>query len=812
MGTNLVNRVIISDGVTTEPLTPTVPVTVTSDAVADLTVNKLDSRDPTVAGNLLVYTILVNNHGPARAEGITLTDILPSEVTLVSVGLSQPATSIQGTCTSQNNTVACELGSLAAGATTTVTLAVIPTATATTTITNSVTVSSLTRDANPENNLTDETTQITPESAGVANLTIVKDDAQDPVVKGNLLLYLLTVRNNGPDTATNVTLVDTLPPNVDYISGTSNGGSCTKTGSTLLCNLQDLAYGEEVDAVITVRPTQTGPITNTAIVASDERDTTPDDNTDTEGTLVVQAPLPVDVAVTKFDWPDPVVAGNLLVYTITVVNNEAFMATNVSLTDTLPSKANLVSLTASRGDCTEDNHMVICDLDTLAQQTPVTLTLVVIPEAMGTLTNTVTVNSSDMDKDPANNSVTQTTAITAPSNQADLAVHKTAVANPVAAANSVAVGNLVAYTITVHNAGPNPATGVTLADALPSTLDFSSATASQGYCQEVAGTILCNLGTLSNQATLTVTLVVVPTEAGTFVNSVTVASDEEDTNTANNMDTETTTVTDRSSSWADLAVHKDAAPERGVQGNLLAYTLTITNYGPNPATGVTLADALPSEVKFESVTTNYGHCTEAGGTLLCHVGTLPSEAVAVIVIIVRPVQTGVAHNTVTIASDEQDPALDNNTSRVQTRIDPPGAGEADLAIDKQDAPDPVAVDQQLFYTLTVTNHGPDPAHDITLTDPLPETVIFDTVTSSQGHCAEIGGTLLCRLGTLSAGESLMVTIAVTPTATGIIHNRAIVAGNENDTNLVNDEAIAETTVADVGDNTKRVYLPLVLRE
>jgi uncharacterized repeat protein (TIGR01451 family) len=123
------------------------------------------------------------------------------------------------------------------------------------------------------------------------------------------------------------------------------------------------------------------------------------------------------------------------------------------------------------------------------------------------------------------------------------------------------------------------------------------------------------------------------------------------------------------------------------------------------------------------------------------------------------------------------------------------AAKADLGLAVEDSPDPVQVGGQLVYTNVVTNGGPDASQSTTLTATLPASAAFVLVQTTQGQCAGVT-TLVCPLGTLPAGASATVTIAVQARSTGSISYSANVAGTPDPTGLTgNNAATATTTVA-----------------
>jgi uncharacterized repeat protein (TIGR01451 family) len=120
-------------------------------------------------------------------------------------------------------------------------------------------------------------------------------------------------------------------------------------------------------------------------------------------------PGDADLALTKSDSPDPVVAGNNLTYTIRVQNLSPLPATSVVVTDTLPSGVDFVSATG--GNCQRSGRTVTCDLGQVDAGSTATVTIVVKTKKDGSLSNTASVASPE-DIALANNSATVTSTVT----------------------------------------------------------------------------------------------------------------------------------------------------------------------------------------------------------------------------------------------------------------------------------------------------------------------------------------------------------------------------------------------------------------
>jgi uncharacterized repeat protein (TIGR01451 family) len=608
----------------------------------------------------------------------------------------------------------------------------------------------------------------------VADLSLTKSDAPDPVLAGEELTYTLTVDNAGPRSATGVQLTDTLPATTTFVSAVPSQGSCSESAGTVTCALDTIADEGSASVEIKVTPQEGGTITNQAAVTSDEGDPSPASNTASADTAVSPA---ADLELTKSDSPDPVPAGGLLTYTLGVHNAGPSSAAAVQLTDTLPAGVTFESATPSQGSCSETAGIVDCGLGTLADEANASVVIKIRPQSTGTITNQANVLSLALDADmPDNSASAETTVVPA----ADLSLTKTDSPDP------LLLGQQLTYTLTVQNSGPETATAVSLTDTLPGDVTFDSATPTQGSCSESAGTVTCALDAIADAGSASVEIKVTPQATGTIINEATVSSEVGDPNTADNSASVQTTV----DPVADLSVSKSDSPDPILVEELLTYSLSVHNAGPSSAAGVSLTDDLPAGVTFDSAVPSQGTCSEESGVVTCTFGTLADEDTVTVEIKVRPQAAGSISNQADVTSDTHDPASADNSASTETTVN----RVADLSLTKSDSPDPAVVNEQVTYTLSIHNSGPSNATGVSVTDTLPGGVNYESATPSQGTCSEAAGTVSCALGTVTNGSDATVTIRIRPQSAGAITNEASVTSDATDPSSGNDSASAETTV------------------
>jgi uncharacterized repeat protein (TIGR01451 family) len=126
-----------------------------------------------------------------------------------------------------------------------------------------------------------------------------------------------------------------------------------------------------------------------------------------------------------------------------------------------------------------------------------------------------------------------------------------------------------------------------------------------------------------------------------------------------------------------------------------------------------------------------------------------------------------------------------------------GSG-ADLSITATATPDPVNTNDDLTYSLVVTNGGPANATGVEVTMELPADVTFVDGNTPQGSCsgppAGTPGPARCTPGTIANGATVTLSIEVSPTTAGPLTLSASVSGTESDANTTNNSATVNVTV------------------
>ncbi len=526
-------------------------------AAADLRVTISDSPDPVVAGSVITYTGTASNAGLSpvtTSDGGSLRIPVPPDTTFGS--MTMPG----WTCALATGVVTCTPNStFASGASApyTMTVTVAPGTAAGTTIQATATIGSNHEDPTPSNNVASTTTIVA--SSTQADL-VVTNTVPAVVVQGTAFTFTQTVTNNGPATAANPSFTTQVPAGSTFSSITtpSAGWTCVgPTAGSITCTRNTpLALNEA--AVFSLNLTASGAagsnLSSTAYAQTSTSEPTTQNNVATASTNII-APNSADVAITVSDFPDPVVAGESILYTQNVVNNGVIPALNVVVTFPTPPNTTYSYIDEPAGwDCSTfplpgtpspgNAGTITCTKASLAvgetASFPLTVS-VAAATAAGTVINyTATISTTTTDSVPANNTSSASTLVGS-ATSADVMIEKTTSSNP------IRTGANLLYNLRVTNNGPATATNVTVTDPLPANLTYISSDSSRGTCSYNAGTrtVTCLMGTLTNGqvGVATIRVTVDAAASGQTLNNVaTVAATQPDPVPANNTSASPVTV------------------------------------------------------------------------------------------------------------------------------------------------------------------------------------------------------------------------------------------------------------------------------
>jgi uncharacterized repeat protein (TIGR01451 family)/fimbrial isopeptide formation D2 family protein len=640
-----------------------------------------------------------------------------------------------------------------------------------------------------------------------ADLAVTKTDGKTQYVPGTTSTYTIVVANNGPSDVTGARVLDTMPAdfaNPTWTATWSMGSMPAITGgSGSIDLLVDLKNGETVTFVVTapIRPEATGNITNVVTVAPPDGvpDPTPGNNTaiDTD-TFLAPAALAVTKSVRDING-GVVVAGDRLRYTIIVRNTAAApaeAAANVTLSDLIPANTTYVgNLTFTQGSLTGSQAGgVTGSLGTLAPGSAVTVTFDVRVDAgivpSTVITNTATVaGTGAVSGLPLNGS--DSVGIATPT-AADLRITKQSSPDFVA-------GTRVTYVLVVTNAGPSPASAVTVTDTLPAGLSNATwtATYSGGASGSPSGTGNVNASVnipVGGVARFTVQADADPALAapGTITNTATVQNPLglPDPNPDNN----TSTVVTPTSAVTDLAVTKTDGLAQYVPGAPVTYTIVVTNNGPSVARQASVIDVLdPAIVASASWTAVFTGAESAGNTSgtgsLDEIIDLSAGGTATYTVVAQTLATATTSlaNTVTVSpsnlSTDPDPA--NNTATDTDTVLLPAALQVVKTVLDVDGGFVLPGDT-LRYTIVVSNAAGVPAREaavnVMLEDLIPTHATYaGNLTFTQGalNGSQASG-VTGSLGTIAAGQSATISFDVTVDAgtpdSTVIANTATATG------------------------------------
>jgi uncharacterized repeat protein (TIGR01451 family)/gliding motility-associated-like protein len=754
-GTQITNTAVVASLSDPEtPLTSDPSIVVVEEPFPIIQITKRAASTEVIAGNDLVYTITVRNVGTAPAASVVVTDDLPEGTTFVSANAGGVHNA---------GIVTWNLGTINPGQsqTLTVTVNVRSDIEPGTIIRNVAVVESpdipdpIETDPDPENEVVVEV---------VADLRISKAATTDSIRSNTQLTYIISVSNVGSSNAQQVRVTDQLPTNTTFVFA-DNGG--THNSGTVTWEIPTIAAGTSIDLQLVVLVGQLNDgdqIRNVAVVTSP---TDPEGPEESDPDIVIIDNRAPELNIVKNPQATEVVAGQNFSYTIVVSNTGTAPARDVVVTDALP--AGLTFVSADNGG-THSAGTVTWNIPILAIGQSVTLSLVVnlnsnVP-AGTSIRNVAVVDSPDnpedpipSDEDPGSDTEVEVEAI------ANLAITKAV------SQSNVVAGAPVTYSLTISNSGLSDALTVLVRDLLPVGTSFISAD-NGGALNNGAVIWTIPVVKAGEQVTVNVTVATDPNLiTGDQIFNIGQTSSPTDPDGTKESNTVVVTI-DNAAEVTEIEVIKTVSEAKASPGDVLTYTITVTNIGTAIARNIQVTDQLPEGLMPLNVSNNG---VIEGQTVSWVVPEIaPGEQVALTLEVMVTQLEGSVVNTVVVEG--------NNFEEEQYTSEPVTINEIDLRIVKEVNKTAVATGNEQVYRLTVTNISTTRATLIKVEDILPIGVTYIEAIATKGTVSfeSTSRTLSVNITELNPQESSTITIRVKAEAIGEIFNTASVSANEKD--------------------------------
>lgn len=516
-------------------------------------------------------------------------------------------------------------------------------------------------------------------------------------------------------------------------------------------------------------------------------------------------------------------------------------------------------ITSSKGSCTQggpNGNVVTCAAGSLAGQESWTVTIRgQVTAADGTtLNNTASVSATKAAQNfTTNASVSTLVSGGSGGSLADLTINKTG-------PTSVAAGDPITYTLTVNNIGTANATGVRVVDTLPSGVTFVSTSTTSLFVCTAAGspvTVTCDGGAVNQGKNATITInATAPSPApspNTITNTAVVDPDNSivESNELNNTSATVNTTIGGPPPPSLLSIFKTdnnptsypwsagAGPDPVNPGQLLTYKIQVTNNATSRADDVVVTDGtqgldassiVVSQVVANGTVGNNGGCVVVAPRVRCSIRTLNPGGTQTITItgLVFSSAGSTIFNTATVTGNIKNTGVTSTASEATTV-----RAAVDLTITKADRPDPVCARSWptdgshlstppdgltsaagsptalladpvclggLTYDFVVGNSGNSDAAGVTVRDPLPAGLIFDSYSTDGGFvCAvDASNVVICTGGSVPAASIRHISfLLVAPPTAGTITNTVTVDPNNAifEADETNNTATQSTNVA-----------------
>jgi len=385
---------------------------------ADLQVTKAVSPSTAQPGDVMTYMLTLSNAGPSTANNVTLSDTLSPYLTFVSCSESTGT----GACNLNGGTVTVVYGSMAANASSIVTIKAtlnsgVPDGVG---ISDSVSVTaSDPTDPNTGNNTSVNVPFVVHNNSDLAVTKTVSSTSPywpaTGIEAGDSLTYTVSLTNKGPYDGRSVSLTDSAPPGITFTGCTASVGTCVWSTGIASLSLASLTNGSSatltIQAMLNFGVIDGSTITNTATVSASTSDPVATNNAASAGfSALNNSDLFVFQSATKL-------SNRQLRYTVNVKNLGKYLAKQLTLNDPVPSGSKFVSITPGPWTCSYPavgaTGTISCTLSTEAAGATQTMSFVVKVTTPGNVlvNNTASVTEATSDPNAGNNTSVMSTKV-----------------------------------------------------------------------------------------------------------------------------------------------------------------------------------------------------------------------------------------------------------------------------------------------------------------------------------------------------------------------------------------------------------------
>ena len=712
-----------------------------------------------VAGEEVIYQVLVSNQGPSTAANVVLTDNYQKDLTVVAYSLDN-ITWIPYTKGANIN-----LGDMTSGSSILVYFKTVVNASKRGIVHNVVNITTDTDDARGIFSAEEHVNVMANSTLKVDKTAEIKE-----LNPGDTIHYIITVTAGGSSDSLNIVLKDILDSTLlDVNSATYAVDGVNKGVWTGSLSLGKIATGNSVTVDIWAKVLSSADrdVFNLVNVTSDEH---PEGNI-SNTTVHVRI---VDLAVDKLVNNSVPKYLDMIEYTIVVVNNGPDKSFNVTVGDLLPDGVKFISSDGRYDPVT--GVWFVGDLDA---NESVTLKIVVQVIKVGNIINNVNVTGTGHDTNLTNNN-----------DSVSVSVPDCVILDISKVANSTVIvaGENVGYTVVINNYGPSVASDVVLKDIFSSNELLNLQYSLNGVdWLDYNGSV--SLGDVNAGADVTVYFraKVNGSVRGDVLNTVNITTSVDDARgnfTAN----ETVNVIANTT----LAVIKDAEIKALNPGDTAHFVITVIAGGSSDSLNVKLEDILDAgllDVKSATYRINGGNLTDY--TQIISLGNMHTGSKIVVDIYAAILNTTGQDifNCVNVTSDEHPEGNTSNTT-IHVNI-------ADLEIIKIVNNATPNYGDEITYTITVRNNGPDNSTNIKVSEVLADNFKFISANASKGYYDLTNG--VWAVGNLTNNETAKLVITVKIVKTGFIQNNVSVNGTGFDPNVTNNNATVNITVPQTAD-------------